>query len=159
MLVRDSFISNKTTKSTIYITGGETMPTRLVHKVCRDCLQVQEATAVEKLFLRTYHHQVTHVKGGVECSACNDTGYRGRIAILEVLPHTRNIKEAILRGENFSVLRQLSKGKDFLSILEDGVEKVIAWNTTVEEFMKVAIEEKEVIICLNLIVGKKNKCI
>ena len=78
---------------------------------------------------------------GKGCPSCNDTGYRGRLAIHEVLSIDDTIKTQILNKENPSVIREYAKSQGYKTLVEDGLEKVAAGLTTIEEVLRVATSE------------------
>ena len=114
---------------------------RLVRKVCRDCSQVVTATEREKEIFAEVGLQIDTFHRGLGCPACNHTGYRGRIAIHEMLPIDKAVKEFILQGKNISVIRDYMKEEGYYTLLEDGFLKVLDGLTTTEEVLRVATAE------------------
>lgn len=114
------------------------MAQRLVRRVCRDCVQTVLATGPEKEIFTQVGFHVETVQRGRGCPACNHTGYRGRIAIHEILPFDRKIKDYILQRSNISVIREYMKQEGYHSLLEDGLLKVLNGLTTTEEVLRVA---------------------
>ena len=84
---------------------------------------------------------VTTVYRGRGCSACSDTGYRGRMAIHEILPVDRELKELIISQASGNVLRDYMKQKGYNTLLQDGLLKVLSGITTTEEVLRVATTE------------------
>lgn len=115
------------------------MAQRLVRKVCRDCAEPYVFTSRELEILEENGVEgVTHGKKGRGCPACNHTGYRGRMAIHEILPVDRQMKDMILNRVGDSVLRDYMKEKGFHTLLVDGLLKVVAGKTTTSEILRVA---------------------
>ncbi len=115
------------------------MAQRLVRKVCRDCAEPYVFTSRELEILEENGVEgVTHGKKGRGCPACNHTGYRGRMAIHEILPVDRQIKDMILNRVGDSVLRDYMNEKGFHTLLVDGLLKVVAGKTTTSEILRVA---------------------
>ena len=114
---------------------------RLVRRVCRDCAEVRPPTLEEKLFLEKYGYSVVEVTHGVGCPACNNCGYRGRIAIQEVVPVTRELKDLILQKKTTQELTDYARVQGYGSLVDDGVQKILQGITTFTEVMKVAIDE------------------
>ncbi|MDD2469566.1 MAG: hypothetical protein PHI22_01360, partial [Bacilli bacterium] len=69
------------------------------------------------------------------CNECNN-GYKGRIALHEVLLINQEIRDAIAEGVSKEKLRELVYKSDVTTLLQDGLEKVINGNTTCEEVLK-----------------------
>ena len=61
---------------------------------------------------------------GRGCPACNHTGYRGRMAIHEILPVDREIKDMILNRVGDRVLRDYMKEKGYHTLLVDGLQRL-----------------------------------
>ena len=115
------------------------MAQRLVRRVCRDCSEVYEFTSRELEILEDNGIEgVTHGKHGRGCPACNHTGYRGRLAIHEILPINRKIKDYILSRSGDSVIRDYMKQEGYHTLLVDGLLKVIDGQTTTSEVLRVA---------------------
>lgn len=85
---------------------------RLLRKVCRECR-------------------------GKGCGRCNNTGYKGRLAVHEVLTFTDNMRQAVLDGQGANTLRKLARQEGMITMYEDGMEKVEKGLTTREEVARV----------------------
>lgn len=118
-----------------------TMAQRLVRRVCRDCAREVDVNEREKDIFAENGMSIEKVKRGRGCKACNNTGYRGRLAIHEILPIDRTLKEMILRRESGPVIRDYMKEQGYLSLLQDGLLKVAEGVTTTEEVLRVATTE------------------
>jgi type IV pilus assembly protein PilB len=114
---------------------------RLVRRVCRDCSEKNQANEREIEIFANYGMTITEVTRGRGCPACNSTGYRGRLAIHEVLTIDNTIKAHILNRNSISQIRDYTKQSGHLSLVEDGLQKVIAGITTTEEVLRVATSE------------------
>lgn len=117
------------------------MAQRLVRKICRDCSTEVQASEREKAIFAENGMSVTIVHQGRGCAACNNTGYRGRMAIHEILPIDRELKELILSQVSGNVLRDYMKQKGYHTLLQDGLQKVISGITTTGEVLRVATTE------------------
>ena len=111
---------------------------RLVRKVCRDCGEATIPNEREKEIFAEHGIIIEEVRKGRGCPACNHTGYRGRLAIHEVLVVDDFVKDIILTSKGPSLLRDYMKKTGFSSLLEDGLLKVKAGITTTEEVLRVA---------------------
>ncbi len=111
---------------------------RLVRRVCRDCVETIEPTEREKEIFKHANMQIDMVQRGRGCGNCNNTGYRGRIAIHEVLPINDEIRSLIMTSASASKIREYVKNEGILFLLDDGLTKVQQGLTTTEEVLRVA---------------------
>jgi len=72
------------------------------------------------------------------CGACNGSGYRGRIALIELLTVDDQIAKLILRRADTREIAQAAEAAGMRSLLADGVGKAAAGLTTIEEVLRVA---------------------
>ncbi|WP_226646576.1 GspE/PulE family protein [Mesobacillus subterraneus] len=114
---------------------------RLVRKVCRDCAEVHEPTKREIDIFSNRGIQIERVWRGSGCSSCNMTGYRGRIAIHEVLQINGELRKAIMNEEPINVIREIAVSNETIFLIDDGLLKVKQGLTTTEEVLRVAITE------------------
>lgn len=117
------------------------MAQRLVRKICRDCAQTMPATDREKEIFAANGITIDTVRKGKGCPACNNTGYRGRLAIHEIVPIDRQLKEFILNRANGTTIRDYMSEQGYNTLLEDGLLKVLDGVTTTEEVLRVATAE------------------
>jgi type IV pilus assembly protein PilB len=78
---------------------------------------------------------------GNGCDQCNNTGYKGRVAIHEILTVTLHIQKLILGGASNDELRQAALEAGMISLKDDGIDKVRQGVTTISEIMRVAFRE------------------
>ncbi|MEB2302761.1 GspE/PulE family protein [Lysinibacillus xylanilyticus] len=115
------------------------MAQRLVRRICRDCGEDYTFTKHElEIMHKNGIEGVTHGRRGRGCPSCNQTGYRGRMAIHEILPIDRNIKEMILSRSSDSAIRDYMKQEGYYTLLVDGLLKVVEGQTTTSEVLRVA---------------------
>jgi len=102
----------------------------IITRQFRDLNLPEESWGVPKVFFR-----------GKGCGVCNMSGYRGRMAIFEVLEITDIIKKIIIEP-NFSleVLKKQARQQGSKSMFEDGLAKVQLGLTTIEEVLRVIRE-------------------
>jgi len=123
--------------STINIAIGQ----RLVRKICGDCKEQIEITQQEMESLTDVvspdilGSQTTFYKGK-GCEKCNDTGYRGRVCINEVLVVDDAIREAIHRKATAAEIKHEAKKQKMTLMIEDGFLKAKAGVTTIEEILR-----------------------
>ena len=113
---------------------------RLTRKVCQDCARTVEPGAVtlEKFGRTAIPPGIPHWQAGVGCEACSHTGYRGRLAIHELLLVTDEIRDLIARRAPEHQLREAGRRAGMRSLMEDGVDKAAQGLTTLEEVLRVA---------------------
>jgi type IV pilus assembly protein PilB len=111
---------------------------RLIRRICKEC-KTEHSTPPEALVevgfsseeskkLKTYK--------GKGCSACNLTGYKGRIGLYEVMEVTDEIRELILIGASALELRKKAIDDGMISLRESGLHKIRNGVTTVEEVVR-----------------------
>ena len=114
---------------------------RLVRRVCRDCGQKQEPSKREIEIFAKRGFKVDQVTKGRGCASCNMTGYKGRIALHEILVLTDDMRRVIMNGESFSKLREMAVKAKTVFLMDDGLLKVKQGLTTTEEVLRVAVLE------------------
>ena len=118
---------------------------KLARKLCNKCKIKRPVTVTEKnLFKSVLGLDINEVfsPNSTGCPNCNH-GYHGRIAIQEVLLINQDIRDAISAGIRKDELRHLVYNKDVITLLQDGLFKVIAGFTTTEEILKLIEVEDE----------------
>lgn len=111
---------------------------RLVRRVCRDCAVKEPATSREKELFQETGVEIHEISRGVGCPACNNTGYRGRLAVHEVLEVDDEVRTMIIDGRSQRDIMRYMKQANMKSLLQDGMEKVAQGVTTSEEVFRVA---------------------
>lgn len=114
---------------------------RLVRRVCRDCSEVLPPTEREKEIFQANGLEINYIHKGRGCPSCTMTGYRGRIAIHEVLTLDNHIRELIMNAESAFKIRQYVQESGMKFLLADGLLKVAEGLTTTEEVLRVAAME------------------
>jgi type IV pilus assembly protein PilB len=125
--------------SLIASTIGAVLAQRLVRKVCANC-QVRyqpEDRALRRFGLRREDLSRFTPLRGKGCSACNFTGYRGRLGIYELLVPNADIRDAILQKRTMQEIRQMSlESCNLCTMQEDGMVKALRGVTTLEEVLE-----------------------
>lgn len=112
---------------------------RLVRKVCRDCRELQEPSSREQEIFNKRGLTIDKIARGRGCPQCNMTGYRGRMAIHEVLVVDEAIKEVINRSGTAAEIREIAIKNKTIFLIDDGLMKVQEKLTTTEEILRVAM--------------------
>lgn len=107
---------------------------RLVRRLCPDCRRQRTATAAERSFLG-----VATVWEQQGCEQCHAAGYRGRVAVQEVLPLTARLQQLVLRRAPVEELEQAARAEGVRSLAEDAAAKALDGLTTVQELWRVGI--------------------
>lgn len=132
---------------------------RLVKRLCPKCRTSRPATPYEKnVFNQVLEMDITDIYAPVGCDECYQ-GYKGRVAIQEVLVINQNIRDAITNNIRKEDLRKLVYQKDATTtLLEDGLLKVMEGLTSFEEILRVIdIDDdlgSEDIAIKNALIGK-----
>ncbi|WP_371818035.1 GspE/PulE family protein [Pseudoflavonifractor sp. MSJ-37] len=109
---------------------------RLVRKVCPHCAEEVEPTPQEQVLLGPDIHTVHR---GTGCPQCNGTGYRGRLAIHEIVTIDRTIRRMISKGADVEEIEAYARREQGMrSLKEQGLALVAQGITTPEELLKVA---------------------
>ena len=109
---------------------------RLLRKICNNCKEPVDLSANMRRALEQIDGGQGLTKGfrGAGCAKCRKTGYAGRIGIYELFAPNDELMESVSRGATLQEIRRLVNGSDmYTSLAMDGVEKVRAGITTVEE--------------------------
>ena len=118
---------------------------RLARKVCENCkTEDSNISGNQKIAIGFSPEESSRLRlqHGEGCSDCNDTGYKGRLGIYEVLNITENIVEGILSKRTTPELLKIAKEKDsFLSMQEVGRSFLRSGSITYEEYQRVLITD------------------
>lgn len=110
---------------------------KLARRLCDKCKRLRPTNDYEKeTLMKVLNKNVEEIYEPVGCPHCS-RGYRGRIAIQEVLLLNQTIKDAITKGVDKNILRQLVYGENGTeTMLQDGLEKVLEGKTSFDEIIK-----------------------
>lgn len=114
------------------------MAQRLVKTICKDCAETRKATSIEKEVFQRRNMEIEEVTVGQGCDACRHTGYRGRMAIHELIVITDDIRNMMMNHARTSEIKDHLREKGVRFLIDDGLEKVKQGRTTIEEILKVA---------------------
>ena len=112
---------------------------RLMRKLCPECAREVEVDEETRQYLRC---DVAKVKVPGRCPSCNNTGYRGRIAIHEVFYVDKQIREMIAGGISLDQMKGYAiKEQEMMTLHDSGAKLVAEGVTSLEELFKVAYYE------------------
>jgi len=116
---------------------------RLVRRLCSVCRKRYRPLpelALKFERLRETDEGDVFLYRAVGCEQCNDTGYRGRMVISEVLVMTDSIRQAVLSHATATEIQRNAIAEGMSTMYQDGLRKALDGSTTVEEVMRVAEE-------------------
>ncbi len=109
---------------------------KLARRICPHCIKKRPAIEYEKKLIKAQLGvDVSELSYSQGCDKCV-SGYKGRIAIHEVLVITQEIRDAIANGISKEELRKLVYKGDTTTLLQDGLQKVLQGITTIEEILR-----------------------
>lgn len=117
---------------------------KLARKLCPHCRTLRKTTTYEReIFKTTLGKDVLEIYDAEGCEHCHG-GYSGRIAVQEVLLINQQIRDALSENVAKEQLREMVYGSDVVTLLQDGLNKVIEGKTTFEEILRlIALDDDE----------------
>jgi len=125
------------------------MAQRLVRRLCKACKKKQKISNEEFEIIKKYlsdlpkNIKVPELKTTLEvyspqtCSECNFTGYKGRVGVYEIFEIDDEMERLIMKSPSISEIQELATKKGMVTLLQDGLIKVLNGDTTIEEVMRV----------------------
>ena len=119
------------------------MAQRLVRRICSDCKQPHEPTRRELLAIGLERESIRDARfmRGAGCPKCHNQGVKGRFGIFEIFEINDEIEKLIYTGGTAAQMRSIAKKLGMRTMREDGVRKVLAGQTSVEEVLSVTVDE------------------
>jgi len=115
---------------------------RLVRRICKECkaeVRVPVEAIIDVGFAPSEAKEVKAFKGA-GCSACNGTGYKGRVGLYEVMEVTDDMRELILIGASGLELRKKAIEQGMLTLRLSGLEKIRQGLTTIDEVVRETVK-------------------
>jgi len=115
------------------------MAQRLVRVICKECREEDPEPDRQTLKILGFRPEEIESKTfyrGRGCSACNGTGYRGRIGIFELMEMDNKVRELAFSQATLKDLRAAARAGGMRSLLEDGRSKILNGVTTAEELVR-----------------------
>lgn len=127
--------------STINIAIGQ----RLVRKICSNCkikkpVSIDEMKSLSEILPKETLVKYENFYKGAGCDKCDNSGYRGRIGIFEILEIDDSIRDAIVRKADAGEIKEMALKNGMTTMIEDGLQKALAGITTIEEILRVINE-------------------
>lgn len=116
---------------------------RLARRVCKDCAQptqIDPGVYADLGFTNEEMAQARPMKG-VGCRTCNNTGYKGRVALYEVMRLTDSLREMVLQGASTAELKVAAVKAGMMSLRGAGNSKIAQGMTTAEEVLRVTMAD------------------
>jgi type IV pilus assembly protein PilB len=116
---------------------------RLARKICTECkkpVEVEPQSLVDMGFTKEQMKDAV-VHKGVGCTNCNGTGYKGRIALYEVMRFTDELKEMVLQGASSAELKVAAARLGMNTLRMSGITKILEGVTTPEEVLRVTMSD------------------
>lgn len=110
---------------------------RLVRVLCPHCKEKHAPDETEQKILQIKSNDKTQIYKPKGCKHCNQTGYRGRMAIIELLRIDSDLDALISRRAHLDEMRKAALEKGFVTLAEDGVRRILEGYTSVAEVMRV----------------------
>ena len=118
------------------------MAQRLVRRLCNNCKEEYTPTKQELGLVGLDPSRVPgklyKAKG---CAECRNTGYKGRLAIFEMIPMARDLRKLVFDNANEDVIRQTSLNNGMTTLREAGLARVLDGTTSIEEVLRSTVED------------------
>jgi type IV pilus assembly protein PilB len=117
---------------------------RLARKICVDCKRPTEIDHQALLDLGMTEEQLAgkpEIMKGTGCQTCNGSGYKGRVALYEVMRFRDDLKERVLQGASSAELKQAAIAGGMATLRMSGIQKILAGVTTPEEILRVTMSD------------------
>lgn len=110
---------------------------RLVRCLCPNCKETREADEIERRILGLDQDAEVKLCQPVGCPACNHRGYKGRLALMEVLRMDKALDELLARKASARELYEMALSKGFQPLAEDGIRYILDGLTSLDEVSRV----------------------
>ena len=116
---------------------------RLARRICESCKGPGEKhpDALARMGMTEEQIRTANIMKGRGCQVCNNTGYKGRVALYEVMPFTDSLKELVLQGESAAGLKAEMIRGGTQSLRMAGLAKILEGMTTPEEILRTTVED------------------
>jgi general secretion pathway protein E len=110
---------------------------RMVRRICNYCKVKADVTAEEAAaYLKELGEKPGRMYRGSGCNMCANTGYRGRVALFELLVMTENLRRLVLSGASGDEIKDVALREGMLTVQRDGMQKAREGTTTVSEVLR-----------------------
>jgi len=128
--------------SSVVLVGAQ----RLVRKICPNCKESfhPEPDVLKRLGIDPAANRDATFYRGKGCDSCFNSGYKGRIAMLEALVLSPKIKALILEDAQEYKLREAARKEGMETLRENGMKLVLSGTTTVDELLRVTVGDQDI---------------
>ncbi|MCE9633280.1 MAG: Flp pilus assembly complex ATPase component TadA [Methylophilales bacterium] len=110
---------------------------RLVRTLCQYCKEAYDPSTEERRILGLKPSETTKIYRNVGCKRCGYSGYKGRIALMEILRINSKLDSLVARRAHMDELREIAITQGFVTLADDGIRRVIEGYTSIEEIGRV----------------------
>ena len=110
---------------------------RLLRRLCPHCKTASRPTAQEARLFRQPEDAQAEIFRPCGCERCDFQGYRGRLAIMEILRMNADLDELVARQSTRRDIRQMAETQGFIPLADDGLRRVLDGSTSLEELGRV----------------------
>jgi len=116
---------------------------RLARRICSDCREElpMNPTIAKNVGMTDEQIASGNLYRGAGCATCSDTGYKGRVALYEVMRFTEDLKEMVLQGASSAELKMAAIKGGMSSLRMSGIQKALEGVTTTEEVLRVTMAD------------------
>jgi type IV pilus assembly protein PilB len=116
---------------------------RLVRRICTQCRESVEATDDDLIELRMTRQELggASLYRGKGCDACNNTGYRGRVGLFELMMMNDAMRDMIMANVSTDDLRQLARKGGMVTLRDAGIKCMLEGTTTSDEVIRETVLE------------------
>ena len=116
---------------------------RLGRRVCSECKEPEKHSKEALLAAGVPEDQIGKftIYKGRGCALCNDTGYKGRVGVYQVMPMFEDIKEMVLSGANTAEIKQESMRLGVKTMRQSAITKMMEGVTTLEEVLRTTVAD------------------
>ena len=113
---------------------------RLVRRLCPACRKKRLATEEEKMILKRSEAEKLEIYEPVGCGRCDNTGYKGRIGVYEIMEVTPKLKTIISKGGDAEDIKNQALKEGMYTLRMSATELVLDGTTSYSEMMKVSFD-------------------
>lgn len=112
---------------------------RLIRKLCVECKEEYEASDYEKEILGIEKDKSLNLYRKVGCNKCNNTGYKGRVGIYEIMQINKEIRELINRDASVEDITNAALRNGMKKLSKSAINVILKGNSTIEELLRVTL--------------------
>lgn len=117
------------------------MAQRLVRKVCPDCKTTFVAPPELMAKYGWSDDEHIHLSKGSGCTSCYDSGYKGRMAVHEIVPVDAELQSLMMTNPSRDELNKFIQKANIETLFDDGMGRVREGTTTIEEIQRIISEQ------------------